>query len=115
MSSRTRFLVAVSVAIPLAFLGLISGLIMMAAVLITALLTAVNFGRSAFAGICVGLGVTWALMFGLAAVNCAGPAQPCGATPLDLTPHIVLSVVLSVVGAVVAWTVWRRGRSVDST
>ena len=56
MTDRTKFLIAIAAAIPLAFLGLISGLIMMAAILFTALLTAVNFGRFAFAGIAIGVG-----------------------------------------------------------
>ncbi|HEY7023375.1 MAG TPA: hypothetical protein VH371_00260 [Candidatus Limnocylindrales bacterium] len=111
MSDRTKFLVAIAAAIPLAFLGLISGLIMMAAVLFTALLTAVNFGRFAFAGIAIGVGATWALMFGLAAVNCAAPDQPCGATPVDLTPHITISLGLVLIGAVAALSGVRRNRS----
>jgi len=105
-----RFLIAIAAAIPLAFLGLISGLIMMAAILFTALLTAVNFGRFAFAGIAIGVGGTWALMFGLAAVNCAGADQPCGATPVDLTPHIALSLALVLLGAIAAFTGIRRNR-----
>ena len=111
MSDRTRFLVAVAAAIPLAFLGLISGLIMMAAILFTALLTAVNFGRFAFAGIAIGVGVTWALMFGLAAISCAGVDQPCGANPVDLTPHIAISLVLALVGVIAAVTAVRRKRA----
>jgi hypothetical protein len=106
-----KFLVAVAAAIPLAFLGLISGLIMMAAVLFTTLLTAVNFGRFAFAGIAIGVGVTWALMFALAAFNCAAPDQPCGANPVDLTPHIVISLGLVLIGVVAAVSAIRRKRS----
>ena len=116
MTERTKFLVAVAAAIPLAFLGLISGLIMMAAVLFTALLTAVNFGRFAFAGIAIGVGTTWALMFSLAAVNCAQPEQPCGATPVDLTPHVAISLALVAIGIFAAATGLRRDRGVgDST
>jgi hypothetical protein len=110
VTDRTKFLIAVAAAIPLAFLGLISGLIMMAAILFTALLTAVNFGRFAFAGVAIGVGVTWALMFGLAAASCAGADQPCGATPVDLTPHITISLALAVVGIVAAVSGIRRNR-----
>jgi hypothetical protein len=111
VSDRMRFLVAIAAAIPLAFLGLISGLIMMAAILFTALLTALNFGRFAFAGIAIGVGMTWALMFGLAAVNCAGADQPCGATPVDLTPHIAISLALVLLGVVAVLTGIRRNRA----
>ena len=69
-----------------------------------------NFGRFAFAGIAIGVGVTWALMFGLAAVNCAGADQPCGATPVDLTPHIAISLALVLLGAIAALTGVRRNR-----
>jgi len=111
VSDRMRFLVAIAAAIPLAFLGLISGLIMMAAILFTALLTAVNFGRFAFAGIAIGVGMTWALMFGLAAVNCSGADQECGPTQVDLTPHIVISLALVLLGVIAALSGVRHNRA----
>ena len=102
MSGRARFAVAFAAGIPLAILGLIGGMIVMAAMLIAALLTWLSFGRMAFGGIAISLGLTWAIVFVLAARDCAQPAQPCGATPVDLTPHIAISVGLVLLGAAVA-------------
>lgn len=114
MSDRMKFLVAMAVGIPLALLGLISGLIVMAAVVFAAVLTAVNFGRVAFAGIAIGIGATWTVLFGLAAVQCAGPGQPCGATPVDLTPHFIVSGGLVVIGLGAAVSALRRNRGAAS-
>jgi len=96
-----RFLIAVSVGVPLAFLGLIGGLIVIGALLFAAALTYFVFGRVAFSGLAVGLGLTWAIMFGLAALNCAGPGQPCGESPISLAPHILLSIGLAALGIAV--------------
>ena len=49
-------------------------------------------------------------MFALAAQNCASPSQPCGATPVDLTPHIVVSLLVLSAGVVVALLAVRRSR-----
>ena len=102
MSDRARLAVAFVVGIPLAILGLVGGLIVMAAMLFAALLTWFTFGRMAFAGVTISLGLTWAIVFVLAARDCAQPTQPCGATPVDLTPHIAISVGLILFGAAVA-------------
>jgi hypothetical protein len=57
------------------------------------------------------IGAIWTVLFGTSAVNCAGPGEPCGATPIDLTPHLVISIGLIVVGALVAVLPLARGRS----
>jgi hypothetical protein len=98
LTDRRTFLVALIVGAVLAILGLIGGLIVIGALLIAVVLTAVTFGRTSFAGLAIGMGSMWAATFLLAAQNCAGPGQPCGATPVDLTPHIVLSAGLVVLG-----------------
>jgi hypothetical protein len=107
LTDRASFAVFFLAGIPLAVLGLIGGLIVMAAMLFAALLTWFTFGRMAFGGITSSLGLTWATVFVLAARDCAQPTQPCGATPVDMTPHIVIAVGLVVLGAAAAL----RGRA----
>ena len=102
MSERARFVVAFVVGIPLAFLGLVGGLLVMGCMLFAAVLTLFNIGRVAFAGFSIALGGTWLIVFVLAGQNCAQPSQPCGATPVDLTPHIAISAALVVIGVVAA-------------
>ena len=109
MSARARFVVALAAGIPLALLGLEFGLLAMGSVVLVAVLIGFMFGRVAFAGITISLGGTWAIVFVLAARDCAQPSQQCGATPLDSTPHIVLSVALVAIG-VVAAVLSRRAR-----
>jgi hypothetical protein len=99
LSDRASFAVFFLAGIPMAFLGLIFGLIFMAAMLLAAVLTWFTFGRMAFGGITIALGLTWAIVFVLAARDCAQPTQPCGATPVDMTPHIVVAVALVLLGA----------------
>ena len=63
MTDRARFAVAFVAGIMLALLGLISGFIVILAVLVAIVLTLVNFGRWAFAGVATSAGLTWAVMF----------------------------------------------------
>src|SRR4051812_20455179 len=100
LSARAIFGSALICGVGLGFAGLVGGLIVIAALVLAAVLTAATFGRIAFAGLALGLGGIWTSTFALAAVNCAGPGQPCGSTPIDLTPHIILSLGLTLLGAV---------------
>ncbi|HEY5520432.1 MAG TPA: hypothetical protein VIK08_07220 [Candidatus Limnocylindrales bacterium] len=109
MSERARFVVALAAGIPLALLGLVFGLLAMGSMVLVAVLIGFMFGRIAFAGFTISLGGTWAILFFLAARDCAQPSQPCGATPIDLAPHIVISVALVATGAVAA-VLSRRAR-----
>lgn len=102
MSERARFVVAFAAGIPLAFLGLVGGLLVMGCMLFAAVLAAFNFGRLAFAGFTIALGGTWLIVFVLANQDCGQPSQPCGATPIDLTPHIVISAALVAIGTAAA-------------
>ena len=102
MSQRARFAFALAAGVPMAFLGLEGGLLVMGCMLVAAVLTLLNFGRLAFGGFTISLGATWLVVFVLAAQNCAQPGQPCGATPVDLTPHIVISAALVALGAAAA-------------
>ena len=109
MSERAGFVVAFVAGIALAFLGLVGGVLVMACMVFAAVLTAFNFGRLAFAGFTISLGGTWFVVFVLSAEDCAQPSQPCGATPVDLAPHIAISAALVVVG--VAAAIGRRRNS----
>jgi hypothetical protein len=109
LSETARFIVALAAGIPLALLGLEFGLLAMGSMVVVAVLIGFMFGRVAFAGITMSLGGTWAIVFVLAARDCAQPSQPCGATPIDLTPHMVISVALVAIG-VVAAVLSRRAR-----
>lgn len=109
MSHRATFAIALAAGVVLALFGLLMGLIGMVATLFAAVLTLVNLGRFAFAGLAIAIGATWTAMFALAAQNCAAPDQPCGATPVDLTPHIVVSLIVLLAG-VVALVAVRRSR-----
>jgi hypothetical protein len=102
VSDRARLATAFAVGIPLAVLGPISGVITIAATVFAAILTFFTFGRLAFAGLAMALGGTWATVFALAAWNCAAPGLPCGATPVDLAPHILLSIGLATLGVAAA-------------
>jgi hypothetical protein len=102
LSARARFVFAFAAGIPMAFLGLEGGLLVMGCMLFAAMLTLFNFGRLTFAGFTIALGGTWLIVFVLANQDCGQPSQPCGATPVDLTPHIVISAVLVALGAAAA-------------
>ena len=95
-----QFLAGVGIGIPLAFLGLVGGLLAMVAAVVVVLLFGLAKRAAILGGALVGLGGFWLGMFAIAANDCAGPGQPCGATPLDLTPHIVVSIALVVTGVV---------------
>jgi len=108
MSDRARFAIALVAAIPLALLALEFGLLAMVGALLAGLLIGLGLGRLAFAGAMISIGGTWAVVFFLAAQECDQPGQPCGATPLDLTPHIVVSLVIAGIGLVAAIVSRRR-------
>ena len=110
MSHRKTLVIFFAAGVVVGLLGLILGLIGMAATLFAAVLPLVNLGRFAFAGLAIGVGGTWTALFALAAQNCAAPDKPCGATPVDLTPHIVVSVLVLLAGVVVAIVAVRRSR-----
>lgn len=101
MIDRKRLGIAFAVGVPFAVIALVGGLILIATAVVATVLAAATYGRSAFAGLAIALGGTWAVLFTLAARNCASPSQPCGATPIDLVPHILLSVGLALAGAAV--------------
>jgi len=101
---------AFAAGIPMAFFGLEGGLLVMGCMLFAAVLAAFNFGRLAFAGLTIALGGTWLIVFVLANQECGQPSQPCGATPVDLTPHIVVSAALVAIGAAAALLSRRSSR-----
>jgi hypothetical protein len=102
MRDRTRFATGFVAGVPLALAGLISGLIVMFAALVAALLSALYWGRAAGGGVLFGLGLVWTTVFTVAAYDCGRPEAPCGATPPDMTPHVVLSLILIIVGVALA-------------
>lgn len=98
----------------MALFGLVGGLILIGAMLFVTLLAGLTYGRRVFAGLAIGLGVTWAVMFALSAAECARPGQPCGATPIDLAPHIALSLSLAALGVAAALVPTARIEEDDS-
>lgn len=110
MSHRATFVIALAGGVVLALFALVLGLIAMAATLLAAVLAWINLGRFAFAGLAIGIGATWTALFVIAAQDCAAASQPCGATPIDLTPHIVVSLIVLSAGVVVALLAVRRSR-----
>ena len=113
MSNRGRFLLALAAGVPLALLGVEFGLIVMGIMLLGALMAGIYAGRLAFGGMTIGLGATWFVLFVLGAQQCAQPDQPCGATPVDLTPFIIISAALVVIGAIAALSGLRASRGSD--
>jgi hypothetical protein len=111
LSSRAKFALALAGGVVLALFALVLGLIAMAATLLAAVLAWINLGRFAFAGLAIGIGGTWTALFVIAAQDCAAPSQPCGATPIDLTPHIVVSLLVLLSGVVVGLLAVRRSRA----
>jgi hypothetical protein len=106
-----QFLGGLALGVPLGFFGLVGGIIAMAAALLIVMLTGYLARGAMLAGALIGLGGFWLAMFVMAAANCAQPSQPCGATPVDLTPHMVVSIALIVAGVVsILWPRIARAR-----
>lgn len=89
----------------LAVLGVEFGLVAMAIAVILAVAVAVKLRTHGGALVLVALGATWTILFTSSAWTCALPDRPCGATPLDVTPHVFASLALVVVGVCLA--LWR--------
>jgi hypothetical protein len=101
-----QFLSGLALGVPLGFFGLVVGIIAMAAAVLIVLLIGYLARGAMLAGALIGLGGFWLAMFVMAAANCAQPGQLCGATPVDLAPHMVVSIALIAVG--VLTILWRR-------
>jgi hypothetical protein len=82
-------------------------LIGMAGALLVAVLVAAAFRSVAGAMVLAGLGTGWLLLLVSSALGCDRPDQPCGATPLDMTPHIALSTGIVAAGLALAAYRWR--------
>ena len=87
--------------------GLVFGLIGMAGALLAAVLVAAAFRNVAGAMVLAGLGIGWLLLFVSSAYGCGRPDQPCGATPLDMTPHIAVAAGNVAAGLALAVYRWR--------
>jgi hypothetical protein len=100
-NQRQQLVYAAVVGVLLALISVTFGLLAMAIAIAAVMGLGYVAGVGWLSGGLIGLGGTWFLLFANAAIQCAGPGQPCGATPLDSTPHIVVSLGLAIAGSAI--------------
>jgi hypothetical protein len=105
---QQRFLAGLAAGVVLGVLSLIFGLIAMATVLMALTALGLVLRRPpVLAGGWVGMGGTWLVLIGRAALDCARPEMPCGATPPDTTWLLLIALTVAVGGLVVGVASWR--------